>query len=170
MIHITGSLQETALLDVRAIDTKLAKWMAKKVWLEVQGVTGWEGLHRTRWRGRDFGGSSSCLDIAFLHSLAEVARGQGVFSLLSRGLMLTARGNKPVTSQGEAKSARVQRHSATPAAGNWNLAFATGLSLLRLALSPGLQRTKWKDAPHCGCPGIQMIFAADNTLRLRFTH
>lgn len=29
MIHIKGSLHETALLDVRAIDTKLAKWQRR---------------------------------------------------------------------------------------------------------------------------------------------
>lgn len=109
-----GSLQETALLDMGTVDRKLIQWTAKEAWLEVQGVTGWEGHHRTRGRGRDFGGSSSCLDVAFLHSLAKVARSQGMFSLLSRGLlMLTARGNNLVTLQGAAKSARVQHHSAT---------------------------------------------------------
>lgn len=90
-----GSLQETALLAMGALDTKLAKWTAKKVWSEVQGVTGWKGHRRTRGHGRDFGGSRSCLDVAFLHSLDEVAHSQGVFSLLSRGhLMLTARENR----------------------------------------------------------------------------
>lgn len=85
----------------------------------MQGVTGWEGHRRTRGHGRDFGRSSSCLDVTFLYSLDEVARGQGVFSLLSRGrLTLTARRNKLVTLQGAAKPARVQRHSATPAAGS----------------------------------------------------
>lgn len=34
---------ETALLDMGAIDTKLAKWMTVGVWLEVRGVIGQEG-------------------------------------------------------------------------------------------------------------------------------
>lgn len=38
-----GFLLETALLDMGAIDTKLAKWMTKGAWLEVRGVTGQEG-------------------------------------------------------------------------------------------------------------------------------
>lgn len=42
MIHIVGFLLEMALLDMGAIDAKLAKWMTKEVWLEVRGVTGQE--------------------------------------------------------------------------------------------------------------------------------
>lgn len=140
----------------------------------MQGATGWEGHCSTRGCSRDFGGSNSCFDIAFLHSLAEVARGQDVFSLLKRGhLMLTARarGNKPVNLQGAAKSSEGSASCSHPS--RWKLKFGLcywAVSVLRLALSPGLQSTKWKDAPHCGCPGIQTLFVADNTVRLRFTH
>lgn len=69
--------------------------------------------------------------VAFQHSLAEAVRSQGngavcLHLLSSRLLMLTAKGNKTGYFRSAAKSARVQRCSATQTVGNWDLTFVVG--------------------------------------------
>lgn len=137
-----GFLLETALLDMGAIDTKLAKWMTKGAWLEVRGVTGQEG-------------QEDILEILEnpVHALTQPAciaelRGPGIRGCFAFCLpLLRQTGNFTECSKVNQGSALFS-HPRT-----WKQEICPSvLGCLCAEPCPWLRRAKEKDAPRCWCP------------------
>lgn len=133
----------------------------------MHGVTAWKGHHGTGGHGRGFGGSNSCLDTSLNYEifprslsvqLAEAAHCQGnravcLHLLSSRLLMLTAKGNKWVTSglqQNQPGFSTVQPPKQLETE-TWPSLLGEGagraVSVLCLSLNQGLQKAKWERRP-----------------------